>query len=426
MAGLNIPKRKRMTTGELYRKATSAGDKVYKVASLGGQMLFGEDTGDGMAKDLAYGAVPGGSLYQRAMTGTKPGMLDYLDVVPGVGTVGGLSKAASLAVLPDLVKLIGKRYKSPSFETKFEKLPEAVRESWLASFGDLYSKKLATQRRQSNPRGSSDFERDVGDVGLMIKHPTLKWLDEADGDASGYYIPMGYSLSTESVYHPQIKVKDYGRGSDQSSTIIHEGAHLMDEVLGTARHHQRTSDAYPFFYPMPTLLSEEGWMPYIVYGLSPKGGKRAKTPRHPLYDGVPRKDNYSISDYQDITGNFSPIEYEFAKHLKQIDPADYEKSGGGNPYDWLADDPHGLEHFKKGGYGDDGINSRSVATEGLAQFIESIPYLPALKKTRAMKTLSQFAELDPRRKSDYFIDFDPQVRELETAIHKNEFGGFDD
>lgn len=426
MPALNIPKRKKMTAESLYEKATSAGDKLGRAASLGSQMLFGEDTGEGMAKDLAYGAVPGGSLYQRAMTGTKAGMLDYLDVVPGVGTVGGLSKAASLAVLPDLVKLIGKRFKSPSFERKFEELPEAVRESWLASFGDLYSKKLAKHRQEVNPRGSSDFERDVGDVGLMIKHPSLKWIYDSDGDASGYYVPMANSIPYESVYHPEIKVKHYGRGSDNSSTIIHEGAHLMDEVMGTARNHQRTSNAYPYFHPMTSLLSEESWMPYIVYGLSPKGGKRAKTPRHPLYDGVSRKDNYSISDYQDITGNFSPIEYEVAKHLKQIDPADYEKSGGGNPYYWLADDPHGLEHFKIGGYGDDGINLHSVATEGLAQFVESVPYLPALKKTRAMKTLSQFAELDPRRNSNYFIDFDPQVQELEAAIYKNEFGGFDD
>lgn len=94
MAGLNIPKRSELPRGTFLGNVNNArldaqaklSDYAERASGVAGDMLFGEDTGAGVLKDLAYGLVPGGSLFQRAMTGTMPGALDYLDVVPGVGT----------------------------------------------------------------------------------------------------------------------------------------------------------------------------------------------------------------------------------------------------------------------------------------------------------------------------------------------------
>lgn len=105
MATLNIPVRKRRDAEDLRNEIVQAGQKAGEAASLAGQMLFGEDTGSSIGEDLAYGAVPGGSLFQRAMTGTMPGLLDYVDVVPGVGA--GLKFAMTpiaLAFSRDLLK----------------------------------------------------------------------------------------------------------------------------------------------------------------------------------------------------------------------------------------------------------------------------------------------------------------------------------
>lgn len=113
MAGLNIPKRSELPRGTFLGDVNNArldaqanlSDYAERASGVAGDMLFGEDTGDGMLKDLAYGLVPGGSLFQRATTGTRPGLLDFADFVPGGGT--GL-KFAMMPIAPafsrDLLK----------------------------------------------------------------------------------------------------------------------------------------------------------------------------------------------------------------------------------------------------------------------------------------------------------------------------------
>lgn len=88
-----IPKRSPKTSvtdlNEFAKTAGSAAASAAYPIMLG---LTGEDTGDEWYEDLAYGAVPGGALVQRAMTGTKPGLLDLLP--------GELGAGAKLAMLP--------------------------------------------------------------------------------------------------------------------------------------------------------------------------------------------------------------------------------------------------------------------------------------------------------------------------------------
>lgn len=104
MAGLNIPKREQLENGpklsDLNKARLKAQDRLSdyaeRAAVKGADVAFGEDTGDSLLEDLAYGAVPGGSLYQRVKTGTRPGLLDFADFVPGSG--------AMKAMLPIAVK----------------------------------------------------------------------------------------------------------------------------------------------------------------------------------------------------------------------------------------------------------------------------------------------------------------------------------
>lgn len=88
-----IPKRSPKTSvtdlNEFAKTAGSAAASAAYPIMLG---LTGEDTGDEWYEDLAYGAVPGGALVQRAMTGTKPGLLDLLP--------GDVGAGARLAMLP--------------------------------------------------------------------------------------------------------------------------------------------------------------------------------------------------------------------------------------------------------------------------------------------------------------------------------------
>ena len=88
-----IPKRSPKTSvtdlNEFAKTAGSAAASAAYPIMLG---LAGEDTGDEWYEDLAYGAVPGGALVQRAKTGTKPGLLDLLP--------GELGAGARLAMLP--------------------------------------------------------------------------------------------------------------------------------------------------------------------------------------------------------------------------------------------------------------------------------------------------------------------------------------
>ena len=88
-----IPKRSPKTNvTDLNEFAKTAGSTAASAAYPIMLGLTGEDTGDEWYEDLAYGAVPGGALVQRAKTGTIPGLLDMLP--------GDLGAGARLAMLP--------------------------------------------------------------------------------------------------------------------------------------------------------------------------------------------------------------------------------------------------------------------------------------------------------------------------------------
>lgn len=381
MAGLNIPKRSELPHGTFLGDVNKArldaqaklSDYAERASGVAGDMLFGEDTGEGVLKDLAYGLVPGGSLFQRATTGTRPGLLDFADFVPGGGTA---AKAASLFVPMDLVKGIAKRAGADGFESKFKRLPSAVQESWISSFGDVHSNKLKKQRDKIGVSDKIDHS-------LVHAYPKLN--TEYSGTAS-YYIPFENSVRDLGYYQPYISLDRIIDGDELVGALLHEGAHLMDNSMGTAKEVANMPSDWRYAHPYSGHVSKD-WIDASTMNRYPLAGSR------------------KAQEHQDITGNFSPLEYAYAKNHPLENP-------DSDPVYWLGDDPHGLEFYKNRQYYDwEGnpeprtIDEDAVAREGFAQFVESIPFTD-LGKTPARRKLVEFAERDPRRSEDFTINFD--------------------
>lgn len=393
MAGLNIQKRSELPRGTFLGDVNNArldaqaklSDYAERASGVAGDMLFGEDTGDGMLKDLAYGLVPGGSLFQRATTGTRPGLLDFADFVPGGGTA---VKAASLFVPMDLVKSLAKRTGAKGFESKFKRLPKAVQESWISSFGDVHSNKLKKQRDKIGVSDKIDHS-------LVHAYPKLN--TEYPGSAS-YYFPFENSVRDMGYYQPYISLDTRLNGEYLDDALMHEGAHLMDNSMGTAKEVVGMPSDYRYAHPYSERVSKD-WLDASTM------------------DRYPLSGSYHSLDYQDVTGNFSPLEYAYAKNHPLENP-------DSNPIDWLASDPHGMEFYKSRQYYDwEGnpeprtIDEDKVAREGFAQFVESIPYTD-LGRTPARRKLVEFAEKDPRRSDDFTINFDRLEDYLSQPVDK--------
>lgn len=381
MAGLNIPKREQLENGpklsDLNKARLKAQDRLSdyaeRAAVKGADVAFGEDTGDSLLEDLAYGAVPGGSLFQRAKTGTRPGLLDFADFIPGGGTA---LKGASLFVPMDLVRSLAKRTGADGFERKFKRLPKAVQESWISSFGDVHSNKLKKHRDRVLAPNTIDHS-------LVHAYPKLN--TEYAGSAS-YYFPFEYSVRDLGYYQPYISLDVLAKGDNLDDALIHEGAHLMDNSMGTAKEVTNMPSDYMFAHPFSGRVSGD-WLEASVTNKYPLRGSK----------------NALIQ--QEMTGNFSPLEYAYARRHPLENP-------DSDPTDWLADDPHGLEFYKDiQRYDWDGnpkprtIDEGKVSREGFAQFVESIPYTD-LGRTPARRKLVELAERDPRRSEDFTVNFD--------------------
>lgn len=325
--------------------------------------------------------APGADLIDKLMEGRQPGLLD----VPGPGTLG---KAAILAVNKDVVKALARWLKSDTFEKTLSKLPTPVQESYLASFGDLSSKKLKLNRQKIRPNEIHN--------GQVHGYPFLETFDFGEVPYGGEYAPFGNTARDFGRYQPQIYIDRHLIGTpDGDASMLHEGSHLMDEAMGTAQSLKDIAkkDNYPYYHPFVEQMSDR-WLDDIT------------------------KDNYPLHgidyDYQEITGKLSPIEYRYhKKHPEGQDtPADW----------WLSDDPHGRDYFMTKSWGLDdkteSINEPLVSTEALAQFVESIPELKGVNKTLALKDLVRKTEQDPRRLPDFSIDFNPFMESIEKKLSK--------
>lgn len=383
LADLNIPSREGNLRNpeRLSQRLRDIGDDVRPLGRLAtegfGQVLLGDEGTIPWYMSLA----PGADLTDKLMEGRQPGLMD----VPGPGTLG---KAAVLAVNKDVLKALARFLKSDTFEKTFRKLPTPVQESYLASFGDLDSSKMKSIRQRIRP--------DEKHSGRVQGYPFIEDYDFGDGDYGGQYIPFANTVQFFGQYQPEIQIHRSLLGTPAGdASMLHEGSHLMDEAMGTAQSLADIgkTDKYPFYHPYVDQMSNR-WLDDIT------------------------KDKYPLRgadfNYQEDTGKLSPIEYRYQKkHSDGTDsPADW----------WLSDDPHGRAYFLNSSWlnGDksESINEPLVATEALAQFVESIPEMKGVKKTLALKDLINKTEQDPRRLSDFTIDFNPFMESIEKKLSK--------
>lgn len=395
-----IPKKEDLPEGKsLYEVAKTYAPNIvkevetpYNEVKNTGKLLYNAAMGEDV-EGLPLGAefIPGVSLAAKIKQGKTPGLFDILDIpdLKGISSAAKLAsvmKAANLAVNPDLIKMLGKWIRSDEFEKRFAMLPKAVRESWAASFGDLHSAALGKHRNKIRPDDPSD-----------IVH-TSPVLGEGLREARGLYIPMDTDVHLTGVYKPKLYLSD-DRTTDRTPDLIHEGVHFMDEAMGTAGKGMREikSGEFPFYHPYVENIAED-WMDKSTNRKSPFRGASAEA-----------------QTIQDNTGLFSPLFYK----------SDAKRSGQGkDPSDWLADDPHGRLYFigdRISNLDEYGNNNAMVSGEGLAQFVESIPYgfnSKNAQRTPAFKTLVEYAENDPRRDIDFTIDFEPTLKDLEMKLNK--------
>lgn len=396
-----IPKKEDLPEGKsLYDVAKTYAPNIvkevetpYNEVKNTGKLLYNAAMGEDV-EGLPLGAefIPGVSLAAKIKQGKTPGLFDILDVpdLKGISSAAKLAsvmKAANLAVNPDLIKMLGKWIRSDEFEKRFAMLPKAVRESWAASFGDLHSAALGKHRNKIRPDEPSDVVHTYPVLGGGLR------------EARGLYTPMNTDVYLTGVYKPKLYLSDDWT-TDRTPDLIHEGTHFMDEAMGTAGKGMRQikSGESPFYHPYVETISKD-WID--------KATKRKSSP----FRGADRE----AENIQENTGLFSPIFYKWDSRDPYPDT---------DPSDWLADDPHGKLYFigdRSSWLDDYGNDKTMVSSEGLAQFVESIPYgfnSKNAQRTPPFKTLVEYAEKDPRRDKDFTIDFEPTLKDLEIKLNK--------
>lgn len=244
MAGLNIPKREQLENGpklsDLNRARLKAQDRLSdyaeRAAVKGADVAFGEDTGDSLLEDLAYGAVPGGSLYQRAKTGTRPGLLDFADFIPGSGAMKAM---LPIAVKPTLDAMkAGKRMGKTS--RNLDKAKNPYIERWH--------------------RTKASNDQSIQDKGLLIGKDNPNY-GRNTGDADGLPMPVNW-LANNPI---NIPVLQYNFGTDPASTVTYRVKIPKDIYydtprlkFGSGRRGSGTHDTYVVGKKESSLTGERG------------------------------------------------------------------------------------------------------------------------------------------------------------------------
>lgn len=244
MAGLNIPKREQLENGPKFSDLNKArlkaqdrlSDYAERVAVKLADVAFGEDTGDSLLEDLAYGAVPGGSLYQRVKTGTRPGLLDFADFIPGSGAMKAM---LPIAVKPTLDAMkAGKRMGKTSRNLNKAKNPYIER--WH--------------------RTKASNDQSIRDKGLLIGKDNPNY-GRNTGDASGLPMPVNW-LANNPV---NIPVLQYNFGTDPASTVTYRVKIPKDVYydtprlkFGSGRRGSGTHDTYVVGKKESSLTGERG------------------------------------------------------------------------------------------------------------------------------------------------------------------------
>ena len=282
-----------------------------------------------------------------------------------------------------------------------ERIPEALQSAWINSFGDVSSPGLADARRrvlitrfkndfpyatdeQAAQRvqdvidRASGYDELYGDV--LIKHPDIGI--DATTTSSGY-VNGGYGRRM--IFSANPRIRWY-----LPNTIIHEGTHYMDKARGVAKD-VRDGELLkgPRYETVDWLPDESFKLPTTAYDV----GQAIANAR------PEQQKNFVIR-------KFAPIRSMGAIDYNRTDPTNIEAFAN----TCLKNDDHGFHYFiKKNDIGSREVSVGDVATEGLAQWLESLPTYEGLSNLPISKKIIERIEDDPRR--GFNIDFNEFMKE---------------
>lgn len=282
-----------------------------------------------------------------------------------------------------------------------ERMPEALSTSWINSFGDVSSPGLSKIRKQTyadkikkespwvNDKEATEMaeflskrapfpDEMFGDI--IIKHPKVG-IDATT--TAGGYTERGRGRKMMFSADPQISWY-------LPNMIIHEGTHYMDKARGAAKD---VRDGHLFSEPRGESAD---WLPDESFKLPTTmcDVEQAVANVHPA------------SARQRAVRKSAPIRSMGAINYRHTDPFDIE-SFARTP---LKEDEHGFDYFTKEEIPwPREINVPSVATEGLAQWLELLPTYDGLSKLPINKRIIEHIEDDPRR--EFNIDFNEFMKE---------------
>lgn len=215
-----IPKRSPKTSAtDLNEFAKTAGSTAASAAYPIMLGLTGEGTGDEWYTDLAYGAVPGGALVQRAKTGTIPGLLDLLP--------GDVGAGARLAMLPiakfgaeEIAKGAARMGKSGRNVAKA--MEKKSGDSPYTFYHRTHAGNVKNIKREGLKLNNSNYGRNTGDSDNL---PPVNWLSLSPSAIPVLRRPLSRDPESvaqfkvtipRDVYHNTPKfVMPEGRGGDR-------------------------------------------------------------------------------------------------------------------------------------------------------------------------------------------------------------------
>lgn len=219
-----IPKHSPQTSvTDLNEFAKTAGSTAASAAYPIMLGLTGEDTGDKWYEDLAYGAVPGGALVQRAKTGTMPGLLDMLP--------GDLGAGARLAMLPiakfgaeEIAKGAARMGKSGRNVTKA--MEKKFSDSPYTFYHRTHAGDVENIKKEGLKLNNDNYGRNTGDSNDL---PPVNWLSPSPSAIPVLRYPLEHDPESvaqfkvtipRDVYHNTPKfVMPEGRGSGRAVPV---------------------------------------------------------------------------------------------------------------------------------------------------------------------------------------------------------------
>lgn len=289
-----------------------------------------------------------------------------------------------------------------------ERMPEALQSAWINSFGDVSSPDLADARRRALPAHIKKGYPSLTDeqVNQRVKYI----VDNAPPDDEAFgNVVIRYPIITTDATRAFAGYTDpsYGRRMVFSSyprireylprTILHEGTHYMDKARGMAKDMR---DGNVFKWPhseSPDWLPDEAFkLPTRIYDVEQAIGNVEQA----IGDVRPEQQKTFI------LRKFAPIRSMGMIDYKHTDPTNIEAFTN----TCLKDDDHGFHYFlRKNDLGDREMSVDRVASEGLAQWLESLPTYEGLSNLPISKKIIERIEDDPRR--GFKIDFNEFMKE---------------